>query len=164
MISGPLFYAWCKFHWLYLNTCWSDCYDNPLINSFYFHFIRIFTRQAILLFQRPKPAQLSSQTMAERKAVLDLAAKNASTAFLEALCLVEHFLDENSLGERTSISKRIEEMFPVRIRSPELYCKVMGFTSKVSAWCSMTLVVTCPHVHALLRVTFFMHDIQEFRD
>jgi len=91
---------------------------------------RIFSRQAILLFERPNP-QLPSQTMAERKAVLDLAAKNASTAFLEALCLVEHFLEENSLDERTSISKRIEEMFPGRIRSPELYSKVMWFTSEV---------------------------------
>jgi len=94
--------------------------------------LRIFSRQAILLFERPNP-QLPSQTMAERKAVLDLAAKNASTAFLEALCLVEHFLEENSLDERTSISKRIEEMFPGRIRSPELYSKVMWFTSEVSA-------------------------------
>ena len=71
--------------------------------------------------------------MAERKAVLDLAAKNASTAFLEIPCLAEHFLDENSLDERTSISKRIEEMFPGRIRTPELSSKVVWFASEVSA-------------------------------
>lgn len=71
--------------------------------------------------------------MAAKKAALDLAAKRASTGFLEALCLVEKFLDPSSVEDRSLISTRIEGMFPGRIRSPEIYSKVMWFTSEVSA-------------------------------
>lgn len=42
--------------------------------------------------------------MAAKKAALDLAAKQASTRFLKALCLVENFLDQSSAEERTLIS------------------------------------------------------------
>ena len=71
--------------------------------------------------------------MAAKKAYLDLAAKQASTGFLEALCLVEKFLDPSSEEERTLIATKVEGMFPGRIRSPAIYSKVMWFTSEVSA-------------------------------
>ena len=70
--------------------------------------------------------------MATKRAALDLAAKHASTGFMDAMCLVEQFLSETSLEERTAISNRIEELFPGRIRSPEIYSKVMLLTSEFS--------------------------------
>lgn len=70
--------------------------------------------------------------MAEKKAELDVAANKASTGFMEALCLVEKFLGPSSLEERTAISNRIEGMFPGRIRSQEIYSKLMWFTIEVS--------------------------------
>ncbi|XP_068723733.1 uncharacterized protein [Montipora capricornis] len=91
---------------------------------------RIFSRKAILLFERPNP-QHPSQVMAIKKAELDLAAKKASTGFMEALCIIKKFLDPSSMDERTLISNEIEKMFPGRIRSPEIYSKLMWFTCEV---------------------------------
>ena len=71
--------------------------------------------------------------MAAKKADLDLAAKQASTGFLEGLCLVEKFLDPSFEEERTLIASKVEGMFPGRICSPAIYSKVMWFTSEVSA-------------------------------
>ena len=85
-------------------------------------FFGIFSRLAIILFERQDP-QLPSQIMATKREALDLAAKHASTALLDAMCLVGQFLSETSLEEGTTISNRIEEMFPGRIRSPEIYFK-----------------------------------------
>ena len=70
--------------------------------------------------------------MATKKAALDIAAKKASSGFMEALCLVEKFLDGSSLDERTEISTRVEQLFPGRIRSQEIYSKLMWFTLEVS--------------------------------
>lgn len=70
--------------------------------------------------------------MAEKKAALDVAAKKASNSFLEALCLVENYLDESSLEGRKAISSRMDGLFPGRICSPEIYSKVMWFTTEVS--------------------------------
>lgn len=69
--------------------------------------------------------------MAIKKAELDLAAKKASTGFMEALWIIKKFLDPSSMDERTLISNRIEKMFPGRIRSPEIYSKLMWFTCEV---------------------------------
>ena len=51
---------------------------------------------------------------------------------MDAMCLVGQFLSETSLEEGTAISNRIEEMFPGRIKSPEIYSKVMLLTSELS--------------------------------
>ena len=91
-----------------------------------------FFSQAIIIFERPNP-QHSSQIMAAKKADLDLAAKQASTGFLEALCLVEKFLDPSSEEERPLVASKVEGMFPGTIRSLAIYSKVMWFTSEVSA-------------------------------
>ncbi|XP_078342150.1 uncharacterized protein LOC144627990 isoform X2 [Oculina patagonica] len=91
---------------------------------------RTFSRQAIIKFERPDP-QLSSEQMALKKAALDVAAKKASNSFLEALCLVENYLDESSLEDRRAISARMDGLFPGRIRSPEIYSNVMWFTTEV---------------------------------
>ena len=75
--------------------------------------------------------------MATKKAALDLASKQLSTGFMEAVCLVELFLCPSTIDERTLIFNIIEELFPGRIRSKEIYSKVMWFTIKVSAWFSI---------------------------
>lgn len=106
-------------------------YTQIKITGFFNFPFRIFSRQAIIIFERPNP-QHPSQVMADKKAALDRAAKKASTGFLEALCLVEKYLDPSSVEDRASISARTEMMFPGRIRSPEIYAKVMWFTVEVS--------------------------------
>ena len=72
--------------------------------------------------------------MATKKAALDLAAKNASSSFMEALCIVSKFINSSSLDDRTEISNCMEVLFPNRIRSPEIYSKVMWFTCQVSTY------------------------------
>ena len=103
------------------------------IHLLVFSFFRIFSRKAIILFERPNP-QHGSQLMATKKAALDRAAKNASSRFLEALSIVSKFTDTLSLVDRTEISNRMEVMFPGRIRSLEIYSKVMWFTCEVSTY------------------------------
>ena len=51
---------------------------------------------------------------------------------MDAMYMGEQFLSVTSLEERTAISNRIEELFPGRIRSPEIYSKVMLLTSEFS--------------------------------
>lgn len=70
--------------------------------------------------------------MATKKAALDLAAKKASSSLMEALCIVAKFINTSSLEDRTEISNRMEMLFPGRIRSPEIYSKIMWFTCEVS--------------------------------
>ena len=74
---------------------------------------------------------LPSQTMTERKSDLDKAAKKASSGLMEALCFVEKFIDISSSEERQPISNRIETLFPGRIRSQDIYSKLMWFTTQV---------------------------------
>ena len=74
---------------------------------------------------------LPSQTMTERKSDLNKAAKKASLGLMEALCLVEKFIDISSSEERQPISNRIETLFPGRIRSQGIYSKLMWFTTQV---------------------------------
>ena len=74
--------------------------------------------------------------MATKKAALDLASKQASTGFLEALSLVENYLDPSSEEASTFIANKMEGMFPGRIRSRAIYSKVMWFTSEVVLKCS----------------------------
>lgn len=84
--------------------------------------------------------------MAAKKADLDLAPKQASTGFLEALCLVEKFLDPSFEEERTLIASKVEGMFPGRICSPAIYSKVMWFTSEVSAQVCGYMYHTIRHI------------------
>lgn len=86
--------------------------------------------------------------MVAKKAALDLAAKQVSTGFLEALCLVEKFIDPSSKEERILIANKIEGMFPGRIHSPAIYSKVMWFTSEVSAQVQLSV----EQVHWLVKL------------
>ena len=88
--------------------------------------------------------------MAVKKANLDLAAKQASTGFLEALCLVEKFLDPSSEEERALIATKVEGMFPQRICSPAMYSKVMWFTSEVSAQDKSVVIIRTGYTYYTL--------------
>ena len=93
--------------------------STQLKSQIFFNFpFRIFSRQAIIIFERPNP-QHPSQIMADKKAALDVAAKKKkkkkknSTGFLESLCLVEKYLDPSSVVDRASISHQISWKFNV---------------------------------------------------
>ena len=53
---------------------------------------------------------------------------------------VSKFINSSSLDDRMEISNRMEVLFPGRIRSPEIYSKVMWFTCEISRY--MTFIFT----------------------
>ena len=66
--------------------------------------------------------------MVTKKTALDLAAENANSSFMEALCTVSKFINSSSLDARTEIPNHMEVLFPGQIKSPEIHSKVMWFT------------------------------------
>ena len=65
-------------------------YIKIIIHSFTsFLFFQDFSCKDIILFERPN-SQHGSQILATKKAALDLAAKNASSSFMEVLCMCQN--------------------------------------------------------------------------
>ena len=83
----------------------------------------------IIIFERPDPI-LSTLEMQSQKKV-DQAAAISSRGIIEALHLVERFVHRDSEESRAAISERVSGILPGRIRSVDIYSKLMWFTNEV---------------------------------
>ena len=82
----------------------------------------------------------STEVMAEKKRQLDRAAKAASSSVAVALAITEEYVS-SSVEDRAVIGNDVEGMFPSRIRSSEIYSKLMWFTVKVILFLSYSFTV-----------------------
>ena len=101
-----------------------------------FCFVRIFSREAIILFQTPSP-QLKPKERRRCESELRKATKEGSKGFLEVLGSVERFFSQ--VGQELLddvISPRICSIFGGLLRSQANYEKLAWFTWDVSFFTS----------------------------
>ena len=94
-----------------------------------FQNFRSFSRLALLLFRRLSPV------LAHKRRDLEEAASNSSCSFLEALELVELYVNEKSATEREIVAITVAGLFPDRIRTTSTYSVLMWFTMQVRSDC-----------------------------
>ena len=106
-----------EFNYVFFNP-----YYNINIFSYisYISSLKDFSRQATILFERPDPMLNNNEMTAKKKTILDIAARRSCRGLVEALHLVESFISQESMPERTEIANKVSELLPGHIRCVDI--------------------------------------------
>ena len=104
-----------------VNGGYFNQYYNMNIFSYisYISSLKDFLRQATIVFERPDP-MLSNNEMTAKKTILDITARRSCRGLVEALHLVESFISQESMPERTEIANKVSELLPGHIRCVDI--------------------------------------------